>query len=176
MGTFLPKEEEFAMASIGPESLVAGYLFPQHFIENFKKHVLFDNNELKPENNWKQNFDYFLRKISYSEPGKTLLLKSPGNTGRIKQILSLYPDAKFIHISRNPFDVYQSNVHLYKKLLPLISLQKIQTDEVERFVLESYRLYKQKEYYAHNRRRLYEIQSCGFCQKQTLYQLAIITE
>lgn len=144
MGANLPKEEEFAMASIGAESMVAGYFFPKRFVKNFRSNVVFENDDIEAESTWKRNFDFFLRKISFASPGKSLLLKSPGNTGRIKQILDLYPDAKFIHIYRNPYEVYSSNLHLYKKLLPLLSLQRIKLDKVESFVIESYSLLMKK--------------------------------
>lgn len=144
MGSELPKEEEFAMALSGSESLVAGYYFPRRFLKNLKRYVCFEGGKSSDEQNWKFNYDYFLRKLSYVNPGKNLLMKSPGNTGRIKQLLELYPEARFVHISRNPFDVYQSNVHLYKKILPLFSFQHVKQEEVEAFVLEGYKVLLKK--------------------------------
>lgn len=137
MGSDLPKEEEFALVAYGAESMVTGYYFPQHFTKNFEKNVLFDNNE-KGKEKWKKNFDYFLRKLTLANPGKKLLLKSPANTARVKEILSLYPDAKFIHIYRNPFDVIQSHIHLFNKLLPMLAFQNIDDEAIEEFVFSTY--------------------------------------
>ncbi len=138
MGTLLPKEEEFALAAFGPESMVTGYLFPKHFLKIFRESVTFKNGNSASEKNWKKNFDYFLRKLTLAESGKKLLLKSPANTARVKQILSLYPDAKFIHIYRNPFDVYQSYLHLFHKLLPMLSFQQITDEAIEELIFASY--------------------------------------
>ena len=138
MGAFLPAEEEFAMASLGAESLISGYYFPRNLLRSFKKHVLFENDDPALERNWKKNFDYLLRKLSYSNQEKKLLLKSPGNTGRIPQILELFPDARFIYIYRNPFDVFKSNIHLFNKILPLSSFQHVKQDEIEEFVFDGY--------------------------------------
>jgi len=74
---------------------------------------------------WKTTYDYFLKKISYKNNGKPILLKSLVNTAKIKQILDLYPNAKFIHIHRNPYDVYFSTWKLYKSILPLLSFQNV---------------------------------------------------
>jgi hypothetical protein len=137
MGSALPKEEEFALAGYGVESIVTGYYFPKNFSRNFRRNVLFQNNS-SGEKRWKKNFDHFLRKLSLNNNGKTLLLKSPANTARVKAILSLYPDAKFIHIYRNPFDVYQSHLHLFKKLLPMLSFQQVSDEELEETVFETY--------------------------------------
>ena len=137
MGSSLPKEEEFALAGYGPESIVTGYYFPKNFSRNFKRNVLFHDNP-SGKKKWKKNFDHFLRKLALANEGKTLLLKSPANTARVKEILSLYPDAKFIHIYRNPFDVYQSHLYLFKKLLPMLSFQQVDDEQLEETVFETY--------------------------------------
>jgi len=137
MGTALPKEEEFALAGYGAESIVTGYYFPKNFSRNFKRNVLFHDNP-SGEKKWKKNFDHFLRKLALANGEKTLLLKSPANTARVKEILSLYPDAKFIHIYRNPYEVYQSHLHLFKKLLPMLSFQQVKDEQLEETVFETY--------------------------------------
>ncbi len=136
MGADLPKEEEFALASIGIESLAAGYFFPKRLQEYFDKYVLFNN--VQSEQNWKNNLDYFLKKVSYKYGDRPLVIKSPANTGRIKQILELYPDAKFIHIHRNPYQVYLSNERLYEKILPMLAFHKVDNKTVEEFISNSY--------------------------------------
>lgn len=136
MGADLPKEEEFALASIGIESVAAGYFFPKRLQEYFNNYVLFNNEQTAT--NWKQNLDYFLKKVSYKYGDKPLVIKSPANTGRIKQILELYPDAKFIHIHRNPYQVYLSNERLYEKILPMLAFHKVDNKTVEEFIFNSY--------------------------------------
>ena len=137
MGSGLPKEEEFALADFGPESMVTGFYFPKNFIANFEKNVLFKNNP-DGKKNWKRHFDYFLRKLMLVNRDKNLLLKSPANTARVKEIVSLYPDAKFIHICRNPYDVFQSHLHTFKKLLPMLSFQHISEEELEEIIFSTY--------------------------------------
>lgn len=137
MGSDLPKEEEFALACYGPESMVTGYYFPKNFPRNFDRNVLFENN-LSGEKRWKKNFSHFLSKLAFANPGKMLLLKSPANTARIKEILSLYPGAKFIHIYRNPYDVFQSHLHLFKKLLPMLAFHEVNDEQLEEIVFETY--------------------------------------
>lgn len=46
-----------------------------------------------------------------------LILKSPAHTARLKLLHEIFPKAKFIHISRNPYEVYQSTQKLYMDLL-----------------------------------------------------------
>jgi hypothetical protein len=51
-------------------------------------------------------------------------LKSPGHTCRIKMLLDVFPDAKFVHIHRNPYAVFQSAQHSIKKVLPWWAMQR----------------------------------------------------
>ena len=41
-----------------------------------------------------------------------LLIKSPVHTGRVKLLLDLFPNAQFIYIHRNPYQVFKSAVHM----------------------------------------------------------------
>ncbi len=71
------------------------------------------------------------------------MLKSPANTGRVKEILELYPDACFIHIHRNPYEVYQSSENLYEKILPLLGLQQVENEFMKEFIISFYeKMYK----------------------------------
>jgi hypothetical protein len=79
-----------------------------------------------------------MKKLSFQYPEKNLLLKSPANTGRLKELYELYPDAKFIHIYRDPFKVYLSNERLYEKILPLIGFQKVRNEFMEEHILYAY--------------------------------------
>jgi len=70
--------------------------------------------------------------------GKRLILKSPPHTGRLGILKAMYPDAKFIHIVRDPRKIYPSTVKLW---LALDHVQSIQapTDlaSLREFVLRS---------------------------------------
>jgi hypothetical protein len=143
MGTLLPKEEEFAMAAISDASIINGFYFPENINKYFHRYVLFSEEE-KYEKEWKKKILFFLKKVSLKQQDKRLLIKSPFNTGRIKQILEVFPDAKFIHIHRNPYEVYYSNEKLYETLLPLLSFHKIENKKMEKFILDSYKLTYEK--------------------------------
>ena len=142
-GANVPNEEEFAMGNISHTSLTHGYYFPKSIFTVFDESVVFEKDTAKNTEHWKKHFDYFLKKLSYKHEGKRLILKSPANTARMKEILELYPDACFIHIHREPYTVYQSNVNLYEKILPLLSFQKADNKFMEGFILYAYeKMYK----------------------------------
>jgi hypothetical protein len=138
MGSMLPKEEEFAMSAISDASMVNGFYFPKNIMKYFYRYVLFSDNE-KYEYEWKKKYLFFLKKISLKQPNQRLILKSPFNTGRIKQLLELFPDAKFIHIHRDPYEVYYSNEKLYEVLLSTFSFHKTEEEKIKKFILDSYK-------------------------------------
>lgn len=138
LGADLPKEEEFAIANMGIESMAHALYFPKKSSEYVDRFVLFNGNE-KEKQNWKHNHKYFVQKITLRSKGKRLLLKSPFDTGRIKEILEIYPDAKFIHIYRNPYAVYSSNEKLFEGVLPQTAFQTVGNSEMEDHLIYSYK-------------------------------------
>jgi omega-hydroxy-beta-dihydromenaquinone-9 sulfotransferase len=137
-GASLPIEEEFAMGNISNTSWVHGLYFPRNIYKWFDNYVTFKKGDNRVKQHWKDHFDFFLKKLSLRYPGKSLLLKSPANTGRLKELYELYPNAKFIHIYRDPFKVYLSNERLYEKILPIIGFQKVSNAFMQEHILYAY--------------------------------------
>jgi len=133
----MPFEEEFAMGNLGEQSMAIGYYFPQKIYEHFRKSVLLETKEDKA--NWKKNWLWFLKKISWLTNKRKLLLKSPYNVARTNEILEIFPKAQFIYIYRDPINVYVSSKHLLRKSFPELALQKWNDALIQEFILKSYK-------------------------------------
>lgn len=138
----LPVEEEFAMANMSHTSWVHGLYFPKSLEKVFNESVVFADG--KSVEHWKKHFMYFLKKLTYKYPDKSLLLKSPANTGRLRELYELFPDARFIHIHRNPYEVYQSTERLYEKILPVVSFHRADPKAVKEHIFYFYEKMYQK--------------------------------
>jgi len=74
------------------------------------------------------------------------VLKSPLHTARLKLIRELFPEARFIHIVRNPYDVFASTVRLWKIQYDVQGLQNPRYEatgaipSVEDHVLDTFNL------------------------------------
>ncbi|MCE3279932.1 MAG: hypothetical protein K0S44_2123 [Bacteroidetes bacterium] len=136
-GADMPKEEEFAMGNISDTSFVHGFYFPKSLFKVFDRGVIFKESA-SSLTDWKEHLTFFVKKLTFRYDGKKMMLKSPANTGRVKEILELYPDACFIHIHRDPYAVYQSNEKLYEKILPLLAFQKVKPEFIQDFIIYSY--------------------------------------
>jgi hypothetical protein len=144
LGAGLPQEEEMAMCNLVPYSFYVGWYFPERMPELFSRYVLFEGTPENEVREWKAAYVKLLKKAAYVNPGKRLVLKSPTNTGRIPQLLELFPNAKFVHIRRDPYRVYKSTVHLHQKTCDLVGFQHPPRDVVERNVLDFFKRLTQK--------------------------------
>ncbi len=119
-----PCEDELAMVNLGALSSYYFFLPPEKHTFMLKKSTTFEAANVHEITYWKKKYVYFLKKILFINPGKILLSKNPSHTARINVLLELFPDAKFIHICRNPQQVIPSYLTLLKafyKHTPLTS-------------------------------------------------------
>ena len=73
---------------------------------------------------WKSTYRYLLKKLTIYNKGRQLALKNPANTGRIRILLDMFPNAKFIHIYRNPYEVYYSMMKFLRIVIPRYCVQR----------------------------------------------------
>ena len=139
-----PQEEEHAMARISPYSFYHQWCFPRRGRAFFNDYVLFQNVPETTCKKWKETYLSVLQRASMAMDNKPLLLKNPANTARIRLLLEMFPDAKFIHIYRNPYTVFKSTRRLYERTLRITQLQQISQDEIDQNILYFYRKLMEK--------------------------------
>ncbi len=109
-----PQEDEFALALLGMPSTYTDIAFPNR--PPLDPGAL-DLSGLTPRQRktWKRTLLRFLKMVSLKDP-RRLVLKSPPHTARIPVLLELFPDAKFVHIKRDPYILYASTINLWMSL------------------------------------------------------------
>jgi len=103
-----PQEEEIGMGNTSPLSFYHCLYFPKDFQLFIDKNLMFENVNEKQLARWKESYLHMIKKAIINTGGKRFISKNPPNTFRIKTLLELFPDAKFIYIYRNPYKVLQS--------------------------------------------------------------------
>ncbi|NJM51872.1 MAG: sulfotransferase [Sphingomonadales bacterium] len=106
-----PQEDEFAPLLMTLKSLYLGTSFPKREAE-YEKFLSFRGANRADVEAWKAALYYFCQKLSLND-GRALLLKSPPHTARIRTILEIFPSARFVHIHRDPYRVFQSQRHFF---------------------------------------------------------------
>jgi omega-hydroxy-beta-dihydromenaquinone-9 sulfotransferase len=76
--------------------------------------------------------------MSTLAPARALLLKNPGYTAQVAAIRALWPDARFVHIYRNPYVVFESTRRALRTVLRELALQSHEHAPIDELVLEMY--------------------------------------
>ncbi len=133
-----PQEDEFALALLGLPSTYTDFAFPN----NPSIHPgSLDLSGLTPRQyeTWKRTFYRFIQSVAYKDP-RRLVLKSPPHTARIPALLELFPDAKFVHIVRDPRVLFSSTVNLWMSMAKRHGFQTPKrTPELEAKVFREFR-------------------------------------
>lgn len=134
VGVDRPQEDEFAFANLGMGTHYVTLAWPRHGPQDMAYLDLVTLSE-RDRNEWERGFLWFVRRLSLKQK-KRLVMKSPAHTARIKTLLKLFPNARFVHISRNPLAIYPSTVKLWKALDSVQGLHNPANDDpwMEEFV------------------------------------------
>jgi hypothetical protein len=137
LGVREPQEDEFALCSLTGRALPLAWSFPRR-AEHYGRYLTLRETSAAETAEWKAALAGLVRKLSFKY-GRPLVLKSPGHTCRIRLLLELFPEARFVHIHRNPYDVFRSTQHLIRTVTPWWALQRPDYSDLEGRTLRQYR-------------------------------------
>ncbi len=131
-----PQEDELGLSMICLRSLYLGITFPR--LENhYAKYLTFEQAEPEAREAFKQALAWFIRKLTmkYDKP---IVIKSPSHTARVKLLLELYPNARFVHIHRHPYEVFLSSQKYHDTAVWYTYLQKPDRSRVDEAIIRRY--------------------------------------
>jgi hypothetical protein len=134
-----PQGDDMALAGLSDISIYHAYTFPRHAAEAFRRAVLLEGLSADEVSRWRTTYYRFLQKVSWHTGRTRLLLRNATNTGRIPQILKIFPQAKFVHLRRNPYAVYAAQSRRWSELLALWALQDELPQAGDDLVFDFYR-------------------------------------
>jgi len=115
------QEDEIALMNLSGMSPYLDWCFPESTID-YSKYLTFRRADPHEATAWQESLRWYLRALTIRHR-RTILLKSPPHTARVALILQVFPDARFVHVRRNPYDVYVSTVRLLQDLDPVFRLR-----------------------------------------------------
>ena len=131
-----PQEDEFALCGTGLGSPYLRIAFPNSPLRH-ERYLDLEGLSPRELERWKSGFHLFLRRLSAHRPGR-VVLKSPAHSCRVKVLNEMFPDALFLHIVRDPYVVFPSTVHLWKRLTGDWALQRPHFRGLEEYVYETF--------------------------------------
>lgn len=136
-----PQEEEFALLTMAAPTPYWRMAFPNDPPPFMELLDLIDVPPVELER-FKNALLYFVKALTFRW-NKRIMMKSPPHTGRIGLLAKLFPGAKFIHITRNPLEIYSSTVKLWQSLDSVQALQAPRNEGLEEFVFQCFeRMYR----------------------------------
>ncbi len=140
LGTRLPQEEEFALGDKTPVCYYYFWMFPRRMREYYDRCVRMLGISDGRRESWRSDYKLLIAKALRDTSGDRFLSKNPPNTGRIRFLLETYPEARFIHIHRNPVEVYLSTQNFFRKMMPHLQLQTIDQEQINEDIFEVYKM------------------------------------
>ena len=133
-----PQEDEIGLANMTLLSFYHALYFPKAFAEIFNAGVFFDGVAPAAIESWTRRLRYYYDKLQIGSSGARLLIKNPVYTARIALLRRIWPDAKFIHIHRNPYQVFISMRNFYKSLFAEFALERYDHIDIDAVILDTY--------------------------------------
>ncbi|QEG02558.1 Sulfotransferase domain protein [Stieleria maiorica] len=116
-----PQEDEFALMNLGLPSPYRHIAFPCEPPVDLN---YLDFQDVSPTDlqRWLRALRRFLLGVS-TVTGRPLVIKSPTHTGRIAALAKEFPDARFIHVTRDPRALFPSTCRLWAGLAEAQGMQ-----------------------------------------------------
>jgi len=136
-----PQEDEFALFALGAPSPYEALIVPSLMREP-RRLLDLRLSTSEEQRFWANALQSFLRLLTVQQR-KTMVLKSPPHGFRLPLLLSLFPKARYVVIERNPYEVFVSNLKLWRTLLDLYAVESWTDEEIETFVLAAYLIHEE---------------------------------
>lgn len=135
-----PQEEEIALGNLQPVSFYNFFYFPQDTQEFIDKSLLYKDVSDAELAKWKESYLTLIKTALINTKGKRFISKNPPNTFRVKQILEMFPDAKFVYIERDIYETLYSFIKFTKAVRDGIKHQDYDIVEQDKLLIKIYKL------------------------------------
>jgi len=139
MGPEWPSEDDFALNNWNLASSLPGRFIYHSQHDHYDRFHFLENLSERELLRWRRTQAAFCWKLMAFAGKRTLLLKSPSHTARLRELSALFgPQLRVIHISREPDAVVRSNVRMAERLEPYALEPLPGQEEIRRRVIDEY--------------------------------------
>ncbi len=141
VGPGSPQDDEVPLVKLTPHCEYHKYSFPRNYRYWLDSYVFDFSIDSPAYPEWKHAYLGTLRKAAVLMQRQRSLLKSPATMANLAVVLELFPNAKFIHIKRNPYSVIPSQIHLHATMARKYGLESVSDPQIVEFALYQYKGY-----------------------------------
>ena len=142
----LPQEEEFALANMMPYTYYNFWFLPKYMQEYCDRYMLFEGITPEELHTFEETFTKLIKISLWNTGGTQFLSKNPPHTGRVRELVKMFPNAKFIYLMRNPYTVFESTRSFFTNTIQPLKLEDITPEQLEANILDVYaKLYRKYE-------------------------------
>ncbi len=134
----LPQEEGIALSNINSFGFYNFFYFPRDWKAFYDLYISGDSSSPAALKAYGKQYKKLIAQALIEYNRKEFISKFPPNTGAVKHLLEMFPEAKFIYIYRNPCYVFQSTVNFFKTTHDALMLQSFSHKDFEEMVFELY--------------------------------------
>jgi hypothetical protein len=144
MSPDLPEEPEHAVGNLSRYCFYHGFCFPRRMMHYVNRYVLFRDVPRDVVDGWKEVYLRVLKAATLTAGGRRLVIKNPADTARIRQLLEMFPDARFIFLYRDPYVMYPSIHNFYSANIRDWKLQEISDEALRENIFTIYREFMER--------------------------------
>ncbi len=138
VGPGSPQDDEVPMVKLTPHAEYHKYSFPRNYRYWLETYVFRFSEKSLAFNEWRATYLGTLRKAAVLMKRNRSLLKSPATMANLNVVTELFPNAKYIHIKRNPYKVLPSQINLHKVMVEKYALEAVNDEQIREFALYQY--------------------------------------
>ncbi len=138
LSTEFPQEEEFGFLNMNRFSIYRLFYFPKKYKEYYDQAIRFKNIRQSQQKKIAKDYLTLLGKAQITNGKRRLVVKNPINTARIGFLKMLFPDARFVHLMRNPYTVFLSSKKFFTSLMPTLWFHEVTEKEISDMVIDMY--------------------------------------
>ena len=144
-GWVRPQEDEFALMSMGMPSPYRQIAFPNNPPVDLE-YLDFVGVSGEDRRRWQEMLLWFFKLVTFRSENKRIVVKTPEHLGRVAVLQAMFPEARFVHIVRDPYKVFPSTIKLWKTLYKIQAYQTPTHEGLEEYVFSCFeRMYRQFE-------------------------------
>ncbi len=138
----LPQEEEFAFQNMCPYTYYNFWVYPENMNEYCDRFLTMKTAKADEISEFKEKFMKLVKISLWNTRRNTkdaqYLSKNPPHTGRVKTLVEMFPNAKFIFLMRNPYTVFESTRSFYTNTIAPLELHSIPLEKMEENIIRNY--------------------------------------